>query len=122
VGKVKDRALQTATGFTDCFTDTIEFYRSLRSFRVFLGVVFAFATATDHVLLCLYAGPTFSIALMIVHFDSTSTLPLYNILIYKFESYMPPLDPWLNGRIARFQARLEHSGMAQRIRDACRTI
>jgi len=38
------------------------------------------------------------------------------------ESYVPPLDLWLNGRVARFQARLEHSGIAQKIRDACRTI
>src|SRR4030088_2385146 len=38
------------------------------------------------------------------------------------ESYVPPLDLWLNGRIARFQARIEHSGIAQMIRDACSTI
>ena len=38
------------------------------------------------------------------------------------ESYVPPLDLWLNGRVARFQARLEHSGIAQKIQDACRTI
>jgi hypothetical protein len=38
------------------------------------------------------------------------------------ESYVPPLDLWLNRRIARFQARMEHSGIAQKIRDACSTI
>ena len=35
---------------------------------------------------------------------------------------MPLLDLWLHGRIARYQARLEHSGIAQKIRDACSTI
>jgi hypothetical protein len=35
------------------------------------------------------------------------------------ESYVPPVDLWLNGRVARFQARMEHSGIAQGIRDAC---
>ena len=38
------------------------------------------------------------------------------------ESYVPPLDLWLNGRIARFQARMEHSGIAQKVRDAYSTI
>jgi hypothetical protein len=38
------------------------------------------------------------------------------------ESYVPPLDLWLNGRTARFQARLERSGLAQKIRDACSSI
>jgi hypothetical protein len=38
------------------------------------------------------------------------------------ESYVPPLDLWLNRRIARFQARIEHSGIAQKVRDACSTI
>src|SRR5579862_5630441 len=38
------------------------------------------------------------------------------------ESYVPPLDLWLNGRIARFQARMEQSGIAQKVRDACSTI
>ena len=38
------------------------------------------------------------------------------------ESYVPPLDLWLNGRVARFQARLEISGLAQKIRDACSSI
>jgi hypothetical protein len=37
-------------------------------------------------------------------------------------SYVPPLDLWLNGRIARFQARMEHSGIAQKVRDAYSTI
>ena len=40
----------------------------------------------------------------------------------EIESYVPPLDLWLNGRIARFQARMEHSGIAQKVRDACSTI
>ena len=38
------------------------------------------------------------------------------------ESYVPPLDLWLNGRITRFQARMEQSGIAQKVRDACSTI
>src|SRR5450432_3088855 len=38
------------------------------------------------------------------------------------ESYVPPLDLWLNGRVARFQARIEHSGIAQKIRNAYNTI
>jgi len=35
------------------------------------------------------------------------------------QSYVPPLDLWFNGPIARFQTRLEHSGIAKKIRDAC---
>jgi hypothetical protein len=31
------------------------------------------------------------------------------------ESYVSPLDLWLNGRIARFQARMEHSGIVQKV-------
>jgi hypothetical protein len=38
------------------------------------------------------------------------------------ESYVPPLDLWLNGRLARFQARMEYSGIAQKVRDACSVI
>lgn len=38
------------------------------------------------------------------------------------ESYVPPLDLWLNGRVARFQVRIEHSGIAQNIRNDCNTI
>jgi hypothetical protein len=38
------------------------------------------------------------------------------------ESYVPPLELWLNRRIARFQARMEHSGIAQKIRNACKAI
>jgi hypothetical protein len=38
------------------------------------------------------------------------------------EAFIPPLDLWLNGRLAQFQARLERTGMAQLIRDACETI
>lgn len=38
------------------------------------------------------------------------------------ESYVPPLDLWLNGRTARFQARLERSGLAQVVKDACSSI
>ena len=38
------------------------------------------------------------------------------------EAYVPPLDLWLNGRIARFQARLEKTGLARQIRDACTAI
>ena len=38
------------------------------------------------------------------------------------EAYVPPLDLWLNGRTARFQARIERSGLAQSIRNACSAI
>jgi hypothetical protein len=38
------------------------------------------------------------------------------------ESFIPPLDLWLNGRLALFQARLERTGIAQLIRNACETI
>src|SRR5579862_5135934 len=38
------------------------------------------------------------------------------------EAYVPPLDLWLNGRIACFQAHLERTGMARQIQDACTTI
>ena len=38
------------------------------------------------------------------------------------EAYIPPLDLWLNGLVACFQARLERSGMAQKIRNACSQI
>ena len=38
------------------------------------------------------------------------------------EAYVPPLDLWLNGRIARFQAQLERTGIARQIQDACTTI
>ena len=38
------------------------------------------------------------------------------------EAYIPPLDLWLNGRLARFQARLERTGIARQIKDACAAI
>jgi hypothetical protein len=38
------------------------------------------------------------------------------------EAYVPPLDLWLNGRVARFQARLERTGIARQIKDACTAI
>ena len=38
------------------------------------------------------------------------------------EAYVPPLDLWLNSRAARFQARLERTGLARQIRDACTSI
>ena len=38
------------------------------------------------------------------------------------KAYVLLLDLWLNGRIACFQARLERTGMARQIRDACTTI
>jgi hypothetical protein len=38
------------------------------------------------------------------------------------EAYVPPLDLWLNGRVARFQARLEKTGLARQIRNACTAI
>jgi hypothetical protein len=34
------------------------------------------------------------------------------------EAFVSPLDLWLNGRIAGFQARLERTGLARQIRDA----
>lgn len=38
------------------------------------------------------------------------------------EAYVPPLDLWLNGRIAPYQARIERTGIAQLIKDASATI
>jgi hypothetical protein len=38
------------------------------------------------------------------------------------EAYVPPLDLWLNGRIAHFQARLEKTDLARQIRGACTAI
>jgi hypothetical protein len=38
------------------------------------------------------------------------------------EAYVPLLDLWLNGKIARFQARLERTGLARQIQDACTAI
>ena len=38
------------------------------------------------------------------------------------EAYVPPLDLWLNGRIAHFQAQLEQTGIARQIKDACAAI
>jgi len=38
------------------------------------------------------------------------------------EAYVPPLDLWLNGRIARSQARLERTGIAMKIKGACTAI
>ncbi len=44
------------------------------------------------------------------------------IRMLETESYVPPLDLWLNGQVARFQAWLERLGIAQKIREACSTI
>jgi len=49
-------------------------------------------------------------------FKATPTRQLHT------ESYVPPVDLWLNGRVARFQARMEHSGIAQKIRNVCSSI
>ena len=49
-------------------------YGSLRSLRGFLVVVLLCLLLSATPFLCLYAGPTHSIVLTIVHFDST---PLY---------------------------------------------
>jgi hypothetical protein len=38
------------------------------------------------------------------------------------EAYISPLDLWLNGRLACFQARLERTGIATQIREACSRI
>jgi hypothetical protein len=38
------------------------------------------------------------------------------------EACFPPLDLWLDGRIARFQARLERTDLAKKIQDACTAI
>ena len=38
------------------------------------------------------------------------------------ETFVPPLDLYLNGRVAQFEGRIEESGMAQLIRDSCTTI
>jgi hypothetical protein len=36
--------------------------------------------------------------------------------------YVPPLDLWLNSKIARFQAQLERTGLARQIRNASTAI
>ena len=38
------------------------------------------------------------------------------------ETFVPPLDLYLNGRIAAFQKRLEDSGLDKEIRQACGEI
>jgi hypothetical protein len=38
------------------------------------------------------------------------------------ETFVPPLDLYLNGRVAQFEGRIEASGMAQLIRDSCTAI
>jgi hypothetical protein len=38
------------------------------------------------------------------------------------ETFVPPLDLYLNGRVAQFEGRIEESGMAQLIRDSCTII
>jgi hypothetical protein len=38
------------------------------------------------------------------------------------EAYVLPLNLWLNGRVAQFQARLEKTGLARQIRNACTAI
>jgi hypothetical protein len=38
------------------------------------------------------------------------------------ETFVPPPDLYLNGRVAQFEGRIEESGMAQLIRDSCTTI
>jgi hypothetical protein len=54
---------------------------------------------------------------------STSKLRiLKNLIIISLELYVSPLNLWLNGIIARFQARMKHLGIAQKVRDACSTI
>jgi hypothetical protein len=44
------------------------------------------------------------------------------IRLLETEAFTPPLDLWLNGRIACFQARLERTGIAQQTREACGAI
>ena len=51
-----------------------------------------------------------------------SPLFLCGVLQPETEAYVPQLDLWLNGRIARFQTRLERSDLARQIRDACVAI
>jgi hypothetical protein len=38
------------------------------------------------------------------------------------EAFVPPLDLWLDGKTACFQARLERTGLATQIRNSCRAI
>jgi hypothetical protein len=38
------------------------------------------------------------------------------------EAAVPPIDIYLNKRVAEFEARLESTGMAQRVRDACAAV
>ena len=45
-------------------------------------------------------------------FKATSTRRL------EIEAYVPPIDLWLNGRIARYQARIDRSGIGRVIQNA----
>lgn len=38
------------------------------------------------------------------------------------EAYIPPVDLWLNGRVARYQARIEWTGIAGIIQNACTVV
>lgn len=38
------------------------------------------------------------------------------------EAYIPPIDLWLNGKVARYQARVEQNGTAEVIQGACNVI
>src|SRR5208282_526498 len=49
-------------------------------------------------------------------FKATSTRRL------ETEAYVPPIDLWLNGRIARYQARIDSSGIGKVIQNACAAI
>ena len=49
-------------------------------------------------------------------FKATSTRRL------EVEAYVPPIDLWLNGRIARYQARIDSSGIGKVIQNACTVV
>ena len=46
-------------------------------------------------------------------FKATSTRRL------ETEAYVPPIDLWLNGRIAKYQARIDSLGIGKVIQNAC---
>jgi hypothetical protein len=62
-----------------CFTDTIELMSVL--YKSFCVLSLLLPLLPTKLFLCLYASPTYSIVLTIVHSDSTFILSLYNTYI-----------------------------------------
>jgi hypothetical protein len=81
VAKVKNRAYRQWNGLIYRLLGFTGVLQVLFDLTGFFWVVFA-SFAADCTLLPLYAGPTYPIALTIVHSNSTSTLSLYTACFY----------------------------------------